>query len=266
MRTDKTNHVRIQTPEGVQFSLLLAGPVTRFLAWVVDLLCIILLQSVAIWPLRLAYVFTPGMALALGAITYYAISVGYGIALEWRLQGQTVGKRLLRLKVMDDLGLNLEFSQVVIRNLLRSVDMLPLLYLVGGLTCVFSSKARRLGDIAAGTVVVRIPEVQEPDLAAVAPGKYNSFRDHPNLVARLRQRVSPQAADVALRALMRRDNLDAEARWELFREMADYFRRLVQFPDRATDGLSDEQYVRNVVDVVFSGQRCSASPRPLITG
>ena len=67
----------------------------------------------------------------------------------------------------------------------------------------------------------------------------------------MRQRVSPAAAGIALQAVMRRDDLDPQARIEMFRDIALYFLNIVLFPQEATDGISDEQYVRNVVDVLF---------------
>ena len=86
---------------------------------------------------------------------------------------------------MDEQGLRLKFSQVVIRNLLRPVDGLPLAYLLGGLACLISKRAQRLGDLAAGTIVVRHPTIFQPDLDQLMAGKYNSFRDYPHLEARL---------------------------------------------------------------------------------
>jgi hypothetical protein len=59
---------------------------------------------------------------------------------------------------------------------------------------------------------------------------------------------------VALTSLMRREQLDPAARLDVFRQVADYFRQIVQFPDAATEGLSDEQYVRNVVDSLYRSQ------------
>ena len=72
-----------------------------------------------------------------------------------------------------------------------------------------------------------------------------------HLAARLRQRVSPAQAAVALQALLRRDEFEPVARVELFGELAAHFRELVEFPSEATDGITDEQYLRNVVDVVY---------------
>ena len=63
--------------------------------------------------------------------------------------------------------------------------------------------------------------------------------------------MSPAEAAVALQALLRRDEFDPVARVELFAELAAHFRTKVEFPAEATDGITDEQYIRNVVDVVY---------------
>jgi hypothetical protein len=196
-------------------------------------------------------VFSADLARAVYVFSYFAVSIGYGIILEWFWRGQTLGKRLLRLRVMDEQGLSLRFSQVVVRNVLRSVDILPGFYLVGGAACLVSRKAQRLGDIAASTIVVRHPPTAEPDLDQVLAGKYNSFRDSPHLAARLRQRVPVREAYIALESLMRREELDPSARIDLFRDLAEHFRSLVEFPDDATFALTDEQHIRNVVDILF---------------
>jgi hypothetical protein len=195
------------------------------------------------------------LAMAANIIGFFLVSIGYGILTEWYWHGQTLGKRLLRLRVMDQQGLRLQFSQIVIRNLLRFIDSLPVLYLVGGLACFFSKNAQRLGDFAANTIVVISPRIREPDLDQILAGKFNSFNAYPHLEARLRQRVSPTEAQLALQALLRRDALDPQARIELFRQMATHFRNLLEFPQEATDGLSDEQYLRNVVESVYKPER-----------
>ena len=85
-------------------------------------------------------------------------------------------------------------------------------------------------------------------------GKYNSLRQFPHLTARLRQRVSPGEAAIALQAVLRRDEFEPASRVELFGDLASHFRETVAFPEEATDGVADEQYVRNVVDVVCRPQ------------
>src|SRR5205823_2408687 len=194
-------------------------------------------------------------ARAIIVLAYFVIQVGYGIVTEWFWRGQTLGKRLLRLRVMDAQGLRLQFSQIVIRNLLRFVDMLPAFYLVGGIACLASRRAQRLGDFAANTIVIRNPKIQEPDLDQLLAGKFNSLRDYPHLAARLNQRVSAGEARVGVQALIRRDELTAQARVELFGEIAAHLRSLVEFPPETTEGITDEQYVRNVVDILFRPQR-----------
>jgi uncharacterized RDD family membrane protein YckC len=247
----KTNTLQIRTPEGVVFSQLLAGPLTRFMAWLVDFFVVMAIQ-IAIGVLLGIFGLLAGeFIVALQMILMFGLNFGYGILLEWRWRGQTLGKRTMRLRVVDAQGLRLKFNQIVIRNLLRMVDMLPLFYLVGGTACVLSRRAQRLGDFAANTVVVRIPKLTTPNLEQIASGKYNSFRDYPHLEVRLRQYVDTQEASTALQALVRRDSLDPVARVELFAEMAGHFRQLVEFPVEATESITDEQYVRNVLDSVY---------------
>jgi uncharacterized RDD family membrane protein YckC len=246
-----TNQFLIRTPEGITFAQTVASPMSRFLAWGVDCGIILGLSWATGMVLGLLGLISPDLAQALMALAYFVISIGYGILLEWIWRGQTIGKRVLRLRVVDAEGLRLQINQVVIRNLLRFVDMLPAFYLIGGLACVLSRRYQRLGDVAANTVVVRSPKLSEPDLDQLLAGKYNSLREHPHLEARLRQRVSPAEAAIAMRALLRRDGLDPAARVELFGELTGYFRSLVTFPAEAIEGMPDEQYVRNVVDVLY---------------
>lgn len=247
----RTQSLQIRTPEGILFSQLLAGPVTRFLAWFIDLMCIGTVISTFGFALVLLQLLSPDLAAAIGTLTYFAVSVGYGVVFEWFWRGQTIGKKLLRLRVVDAEALRLQFSQIVLRNLLRFVDSLPLFYFVGGLVCWFSPKSQRLGDIAANTVVVRLPRLVEPDLDQLLAGKFNSLRLHPHLCARLRQRVSTAEAAVVLQALLRRDDFDLQDRIDLFAQLADHFRAKVEFPAEAVADITDEQYLRNLADVIF---------------
>jgi uncharacterized RDD family membrane protein YckC len=244
--------LRLRTPEGVEFALELAGPVSRFLAWILDLAVILVLVNVIMIATRLLGALSPNAAMACAILALFLVSIGYGMLCEWRGNGQTLGKRLLRLRVVDEQGLPLRFPQLALRNLLRLVDALPLLYLLGGICVVISPRRQRLGDLAAGTLVVRLPRATEPDLAELTAGKYISFRDYPHLAARLRQVITPAEADLALQALLRRNALHPQARIALFADLAAHLRGLVVFPESATDGLSDEQVVRNVVAVVYN--------------
>ena len=247
----KTNTLTIRTPEGIEFSFLLAGPITRFLAWSVDLMAILAVGKLLTVLMGVVGVVSRDLAVAASILGYFVASIGYGIALEWLWKGQTLGKRLLRLRVQDVNGMQLQFSQIVIRNLLRFGDSLPALYLVGGLACLISRRAQRLGDMVANTIVIWNPRLSEPDLDQLMEGKYNSLRQYPHLEARLRQHVSPHEAQIALQALVRRDEFEPGSRVALFESLAAHFKSIVAFPAEATDGLSDEQYIRNVVDALY---------------
>ncbi len=245
----------IETPEGIEFSLRLAGPVIRCLAWIIDLACIGVLTKLLNTLMNLVSIVNTDLAYAGTIFMYFVISIGYGIVLEFFWRGQTIGKHIFRLKVMDIQGLNLQLHQVIIRNLLRFVDSLPVFYLIGGMSCLISRYSQRLGDVAANTIVVWNHETFKLNLEQLMPDKYNSFHNYPHLEARLRQQTSPQEAAIALKALVRRNDLAPQARVRLFREIAEYFRDVVEFPQEVVDGISDEQYIRNVVDVLFRTER-----------
>jgi uncharacterized RDD family membrane protein YckC len=244
----------IRTPEGIEFSLPLAGPFTRMVALIIDLAVVMAMGQMIEKILGPLGFLGRDVSEAVITVAYFAISLIYAALAEWLWRGQTVGKRLLNLRVVDARGLRLEPSQVVVRNLMRFIDALPLLYLVGGVACVFNSKRQRLGDIAAGTAVVRTAELTTPNLDQLLGGKYNSLAEQRHLAARLRQKVSPGAAAVALEALMRRDAIDPRARLSLFADLAGYFRELVPYPPDVVEQLSDEQYVRDVVEVLYKAQ------------
>jgi hypothetical protein len=119
------------------------------------------------------------------------------------------------------------------------------------MAALVNGHGQRLGDLAAGTAVVWEPVEPAPDFAVLRSDKYNSLRAHAPVVARLRQVVPPAEARAAWSALARRDELAADARVRLFTELAAHFRQAAAMPDDAVDGVSDEQLVRNVVDVLF---------------
>src|SRR5262245_42734093 len=92
----KTSQLLIRTPEGIVFSQLLAGPVTRFLAWGLDFLAITGLTLLLGRISTLVNLFNADAAGTVSVVGYFVISIGYGIFLEWAWRGQTLGKKLLR--------------------------------------------------------------------------------------------------------------------------------------------------------------------------
>jgi uncharacterized RDD family membrane protein YckC len=258
---ESANVLKVRTPEGVSFSFVLATPVTRLAAWLIDKGAILAAWTAVSAIIGLLGLISADMATGMYAVGYFALSTGYGIALEWLWDGQTVGKRVMHLRVMDERGLPLRFSQVVVRNLLRAVDSLPVAYLVGGVTALLTRKAQRLGDMAAATIVVHDAPVHGVDLGGLVLAKYNSLRGQQHLVARLRGNTEPAVAHAALQAVLRREQFEPAARLALFRELATHFRGIVQLPPELDEGISDEQFVRNVVEVLF-GTKPRAAEAP----
>ena len=244
--------LEVRTPEGVKFAWPLAGPVERFLAWIIDTMCVMVVLNVGSQMVSVFKILSPDMAAAVVTIGYFVVQTGYSMALEWWWRGQTIGKRVMKIRVTDAEGLRLQPSQVIIRNLMRAVDSLPLVYAVGGLSAVWTRHAQRLGDIVAGTVVIRHEPATAADVTEAIRLKYNSLRAYPHLAARLRQRTTPEEANLALVALTRRDALDAKARVDLFDDLARHFQAKVEFPPEALDGLASEQYVRGVAQILWT--------------
>jgi uncharacterized RDD family membrane protein YckC len=251
----RTNSLIIRTPEGISFTQHLAGPVTRFLAFAIDLAGITVVSGVVSQVLLLAAIVSADLALAARTISYFVVTIGYSILLEWSWRGQTVGKRVLRIRVVDAEGFRLRPAQVVIRNLLRMVDLLPAFYAVGGISCLISPKYQRLGDFAANTVVIHTSPEKIPDLDLLFGGTYNSLRNHAHLAAQLRKAISPAEARLALEAVTRRAELDPISRLELYRKLAQRLHSLVAFPEETLEGMTDEQYVRNIVDLIYRPSR-----------
>ena len=249
--TARRNSLAIETPEGVVFRYELATPVSRALAWSVDAAAIGVMSSIISKLSQVIRVVNADFAGALALILYFVLSVAYGIVLEWRWRGQTLGKRVMRLRVVDAQGLRLQLPQIAVRNFLRFVDALPLAYLVGGIAALVSRKSQRLGDLAANTVVARERAWEEPDLQRLAPARYNSLLAYPYLAARIRSLAGPDVVGLAIRAAAQRDTYAPRARIELFGELAAYFRSLVPFPEEALEGLTDEQFVRSVLRVIY---------------
>jgi uncharacterized RDD family membrane protein YckC len=247
----RTNRLIIRTPEGICFTQYLAGPVTRFLAFAIDLAGIGLISGLLSEALLLTAIVNTDFALAARTFCYFLVTVGYSIVLEWIWRGQTLGKRVLKIRVIDAEGRRLLPTQIVIRNLLRLVDLLPAFYAVGGICCTWSRKFQRLGDFAANTVVIHAAPEKIPDLELFFSGTSNSLRSHPHLAAQLRKLISPGEARLALEAVVRRGDFEPNARLELFRQLADHLRPIVPFPEESLAGLTDEQYVRNIVDLIY---------------
>ncbi len=203
----------VLTPEYVEFRFTLAGIYSRFLAWLMDALIVIAGTSAILVALNTAMAVFPGFASALSMVIYFLVDWGYAITLETAWSGQTVGKRAMNLRVIQESGVRIGFYHAALRNLARPVDRLPFLYLVGGLTALFSRSHQRLGDMLAGTIVVRERRLKVPS-ALGTTGQEQLLAD-PLFVSRVKK-ISTEERELLLSAALRREELGMEARLQLF--------------------------------------------------
>lgn len=142
----------VETPEGVALTLRAAGPVPRAVAWLVDFG----LRLVALWLLAIPLAFIGKAGAGLMMIAMFLVYWGYPIAFELLNHGQTIGKKVMGLRVIRDTGAPVGWIPSITRNLMRTVDMFPALYGFGLASTLVDRHARRLGDIVAGTLVVHV--------------------------------------------------------------------------------------------------------------
>jgi len=169
---DASDELVVSTPERVAFQYEIAGIGSRFLAQFVDVVIITVIQIViTVGAGALGGIFNSFRIFALVELVLtFVLIAGYFLISEAAWNGQTLGKRSVRLRVVGDHGEPLTIGQAAIRNLVRVVDFLPAFYAIGIVTMFSNSRAKRLGDFAAGTLVVRDRErISLYDLASTAP-------------------------------------------------------------------------------------------------
>ncbi len=232
------NHA-VLTPEYVEFDFVLAGLFSRFLAWFIDTLITLGLALALITALSFAMIAFPGFASALALVAWFLIDWGYGILLESVWSGQTVGKRAMGLRVIQESGVRIGFLHAVLRNLARPIDRLPVIYAVGGTAALFSKSQQRLGDMLAGTIVVRDRRLKIPASIARPEGE-TALLDDPLFRARV-AKLSAEEEALIFSAALRREELGIEARLSLFAALS---QRLQEDADLyKPPHLSDEKLV-----------------------
>ena len=184
----------VSTPERVSFDYQVAGLGTRAIAQVLDLLIVLaLLVALFFGGIAVASFTNNGVAYDLLEILGgFVIVFGYFWTSEALWSGQTIGKKAFRLRAVGDRGEPLTFMQAGIRNIVRIVDFLPYGYGVGLVVMFINGKGKRLGDLAAGTLVVKDsdhvwlwqlpgarPSDLRPDLPAPPPPGYPAYPPPP---------------------------------------------------------------------------------------
>lgn len=176
----------VSLPEGVEITLHLAGPLARARAWLIDFMCKMLLTTLI--PPFLTWMGKSGTGLVL--IVFFVIWILYPIPFEALWGGATPGKRICGLAVVNGDGTPIGWSAAFLRNVMRLADMLPIGYAVGLASMMLDRQFRRLGDLAAGTIVI--------------------YRDPPRTASKARRANLPaaRAPAIALTALEQRAVLD----------------------------------------------------------
>lgn len=167
----------IETPERVPLHFALASIGNRFIACAIDhaiqvlaigLIGLSALILMSFPSIEQVVASAPKWVLAVVIIVLFLILAGYFAFFEWAWSGQTPGKRWLKLRVLREDGRPITFWEAAVRNLLRTMDMMPAPFYSIGLISVFSTtRDQRIGDMVAGTVVVREREAEAPEFSQV---------------------------------------------------------------------------------------------------
>ena len=241
------DRISIPTPEGVELELVLAGVGSRLVATLVDSV----IQGFVYFAFVVIQVLVGGDAgggfVAAGAVVAgFLVLFGYHVAFETLASGRTPGKRAAGLRVVRVGGGPVGFLPSAVRNLLRLVDMQPgLLYAVGATSIVVSARNQRLGDLAAGTLVVRERRVPLPAIRPATPDVVAADR----YAAWDVSSVTPFELVTVRRFLERRWHLDPGARHRLSWELAERLRPKVA---GAPPDLHPEQFLEALAEAKAS--------------
>ena len=257
---DFSDQTQISTPESVQFQFELAGLGSRGLAFILDgiirvgLLGAILLILYLIG--LLGQVFSGPSLIGVGLVIFlFWLQWFYFVLFEAFSHGQTPGKKALKIRVIKEGGYPIGFLDSVIRNLLRIVDFLPALYLLGITLLFFTRRCQRLGDMAAGTLVIRdetylFPAVPAPEGGNTRPNPYDS------LIVRIE--LGTEEYELITRFLSRRYELEISSRERLLDRLIETVltRHRIEIP-RPLPGTLDvrEEFLKRLLRSVTGEER-----------
>ena len=225
----------IDTPEHVALDFVLASVGSRFLALAVDtliqtaatvLLAAVGLAMVAVVRINLETL-SPWL-LAVLFLVYFLIYNAYFAGFEALWNGQTPGKRVIGLRVISVTGRPISVFEAILRNVVRLADQLPGIYAIGIVSIFVTERNQRLGDLAAGTVVVHEREVEAHDAglqleAPLSPTHHGATR------------LQPEEVAVVELFMRRRDQLDDYSRSRKALQIADRIRERLGITERGPD-------------------------------
>ena len=243
----------VDTPENIDVAYDVAGIGSRFMAAIIDTFLLVVLQIIlgALSAFIANQIDTPdarSVINAIWALLSFLFLWGYYMIFELIWNGQSPGKRLLGLRVVREGGRPITLVASAIRNLVRIIDFLPGLYGIGVLAMFIDKRARRLGDLAAGTLVVKNQQAlsldsltAEPALAAIPP-RPSDAPDTP-LLPNLHL-VSQAEFDLVNEFLRRRNELGPEPRFRLGSDLAGKLRSRLGVGNNGHHELFLEHFVR----------------------
>ena len=183
MRAGIDTIVSAETPEGILLELRPAGACVRAYAYIIDLL----IRGALLYVVGIISVILGRFGMALGMILFFLLEWFYPVIFELSKTGATPGKRTMRIKVVMDNGLPVTPAASITRNLLRAADFLPMLFGFGMLSMLLRPDFKRLGDLAAATLVVYLPLPAAPlgnsALEPVAPAMSLGLREQSAVLA-----------------------------------------------------------------------------------
>ena len=232
------DRLTIDTPEGVPLELTLAGVGSRFASALLDyILQFIILVALAL-VLSYGAGFSPGsssLSAAFWVVGFFVVFWGYDVAFEVLNSGRTPGKAMNGLRVVLESGAPVTFGPSAVRNVIRIIDLLPGTYLVGITSILVTKRNQRVGDLAAGTLVIREARKLPPEVL-VSPSVQAPTWDT--------SAIDRQDLDTVAAFLARRHELAPGARIQIAAELAGRLRPKV---GGAVAGDGDEMFLERLL-------------------
>ena len=219
--------ISVSTPESVEFSHEPAGVGSRFIASIIDaalqvtvILVVSSISGLGYSSLRAISSVLTALSTAVAVLLIFLVFWGYHIFFEMVWNGQTPGKRAAGIRVLKDGGYPIGFLDSVVRNLLRPIDFLPFFYGIGAAVVLWNDRCKRLGDFAAGTVVVKERRIEMPRSLSFSTTQSHEYPMIDGQKLGNIYKLSETELDVVRKFMIRRHAIQKDARLALAKNVA----------------------------------------------